>query len=299
MHEFLVLAKHLNYTSAAQALYISQPTLSRHINALEEELGVSLLNRSRHDVSLTPSGEDAVIAFDFIMQHCDALASQLGKITYNGVSGLALGMVHLGPSTIYGNRIIEYFEKNIPDVSISSVRTHISRIPINLERSVIDAAVVMSSPGFESTGMSNLVVDEIPVFAIVRRNHPWAQKKSVSLKELAAEHILSPHHPFDEFPFIEMLFKEKGIEYLGVESDAPLDSLLDYRDISSAVPVRGSLSTADAKGGLSLVPVENGTITQNVSILYRKNNTNPNLQTLIQNIPHIPKPAKGTGSPKI
>lgn len=57
LQSFLATAETLNFTKAAEALFISQSTLSRHIALLEEELGVVLLSRDRHNVSLTSAGE--------------------------------------------------------------------------------------------------------------------------------------------------------------------------------------------------------------------------------------------------
>lgn len=45
MREVLVLAEHLSFTTAAAKLYLSQPTLTRHVNAVEEELGTQLFER--------------------------------------------------------------------------------------------------------------------------------------------------------------------------------------------------------------------------------------------------------------
>ena len=53
LYEFLVLSHVLNYTRAAKALYISQPILTRHIQALEAELGMPLFRRTTHGVTLT------------------------------------------------------------------------------------------------------------------------------------------------------------------------------------------------------------------------------------------------------
>ena len=56
LHEFVVLAKHQSFTSAARELYQSQPNLSMHINAMEKELGHALFERNNSSVSLTPAG---------------------------------------------------------------------------------------------------------------------------------------------------------------------------------------------------------------------------------------------------
>lgn len=56
IYEYLSLATHLSFTSAAEELHVTQPTLSRHIIELEKELGVQLFNRGNR-ISLTLPGE--------------------------------------------------------------------------------------------------------------------------------------------------------------------------------------------------------------------------------------------------
>ena len=54
---FITLATLLNFTKAANAMFISQPTFSRHILSLEKELGVKLFHRDKRTVKLTKAGE--------------------------------------------------------------------------------------------------------------------------------------------------------------------------------------------------------------------------------------------------
>ena len=56
LREFIIVAKHLNITKAAQELYLSQPSLSARIAALEKELGYLLFDRSQNKLALTPAG---------------------------------------------------------------------------------------------------------------------------------------------------------------------------------------------------------------------------------------------------
>ena len=56
LNYFLAIAREKNITKAAQSLHVTQPTLSRQIAQLEDELGVKLLNRSSHNITLTEEG---------------------------------------------------------------------------------------------------------------------------------------------------------------------------------------------------------------------------------------------------
>jgi DNA-binding transcriptional LysR family regulator len=58
LQAFLTLAETLNFTRAAKALGITQPSISRQIKSLEEELGIPLFHRDHHSVALTPEGSD-------------------------------------------------------------------------------------------------------------------------------------------------------------------------------------------------------------------------------------------------
>ena len=58
---FVALAEELNITRAAESLRLAQPSLTRPIHNLEEELGVSLLNRSKNQVSLTEEGRSFLV----------------------------------------------------------------------------------------------------------------------------------------------------------------------------------------------------------------------------------------------
>ena len=73
MREVLVLAEHRNFTTAAAELFVSQPKLTRHVNAVEDALGVKLFRHTNHMVELTRAGAVAVKAFAKIADTFDTL----------------------------------------------------------------------------------------------------------------------------------------------------------------------------------------------------------------------------------
>ncbi|AHF11321.1 helix-turn-helix domain-containing protein [Dehalobacter restrictus] len=69
MHEFIALAENLNYSHTAEELFISQPALSRHITAIETDIGIQLLKRTKHSVELTPMGMIVVSEFKKLLNN--------------------------------------------------------------------------------------------------------------------------------------------------------------------------------------------------------------------------------------
>lgn len=281
MREFLVLAKHLNYTTAAQALYISQPTLSRHISALEDELGARLLNRTRHAVSLTSSGEAAMAAFSTVVQNCDDLLGQIGEITYETTMGLHLGMVYFGISAFYGGHLMDAFSSRYPEVNLSTITSNSSRIYESLYRRTIDVALAVSSTSFEDVEIGKAVVTTIPLYLVVHEDHPLAKRDSVKPQELAHEKITLPHIPIEKMNHIEKLFSSKGVKLGNLEYASDIDSMLSAMSVNGRAHIGTKLLTAMPGLDFIYVPIEDESFEEDVSLLYLKENKNPNIARLI------------------
>ena len=77
---FLAVAKHMNFTKAAEELYVTQPAVSRQIAALEEGLGVSLFVRTNNQIELSPEGQiyfDTFSKMESLYQDAEAKVKQL------------------------------------------------------------------------------------------------------------------------------------------------------------------------------------------------------------------------------
>lgn len=80
LREFIVLTQTLNYTRAAEILHLTQPTLSKHIVALEKELGCALFERDRRQVELTEAGNVFASAAQQIIETYDDATKKIGII---------------------------------------------------------------------------------------------------------------------------------------------------------------------------------------------------------------------------
>lgn len=90
---FSVLAKELHFGKAAQKLHITRPPLSRAIKQLEEELGVSLLERNQRTVTLTTAGEYLKRKADLILQNITAAEKEVKRIAKGEIGDLRITYV--------------------------------------------------------------------------------------------------------------------------------------------------------------------------------------------------------------
>ena len=114
---FVEVAKELNYAKAAANLYISQPAVSRHVIALENDLGVTLFSRSRHNVALTSAGMRFYSEAKDILERIDLSKSSI--LENPGEEMLNVGCV--SSIQIKGlSKIYEAYHKSRPNVMISN-----------------------------------------------------------------------------------------------------------------------------------------------------------------------------------
>lgn len=118
LYEFLVLSRVLSYSQAAKALYISQPVLTRHIQQLEEELGLPLLRRTTHGVTLTEAGRLLSNQVEGLLEKCDRALS-LTRVQNLPVRGSVRIACELEIS--YASQIREFtsrFMERYPDIEL-------------------------------------------------------------------------------------------------------------------------------------------------------------------------------------
>jgi DNA-binding transcriptional LysR family regulator len=96
MAEFVVLAETLNFTVTAERLFVTQPVLTRHVQAIEAEYGAHLLDRTTHNVVLTDEGRLALDHFRQILAQADDLKAELAARRAGIVGALTIGAQYYG-----------------------------------------------------------------------------------------------------------------------------------------------------------------------------------------------------------
>jgi DNA-binding transcriptional LysR family regulator len=184
---FLKVAELGSFSRAAEALFLTQPTVSEHVRALEDALGVQLLDRLARGTTPTRAGTlllgyaRRILALD--REATQAIAQFQGRMS---------GEVAIGGSTIPGEyvvpELIGAFRGKYPDVRIALLIGSSHDVQSWVEQGRVEIGVVGAVPTARSLETRPLMADELVV--VVGADHPWATREAISLDELRGEPLI-------------------------------------------------------------------------------------------------------------
>lgn len=141
MRYVIALSEELNFSHAAQRLYISQPSLSQYIRAIEDEIGTQLFDRSGGHVSLTPAGE----RFVEIAREILALADHLKEAVVRAGKG-ERGLLRIGVSdsgSIMMPLLLPELQNRFPETQISFVEQPVGELEVRVLNGELDLIFTM------------------------------------------------------------------------------------------------------------------------------------------------------------
>lgn len=178
------IAKRGSFTLAADALHIAQPTLSKTVIQLEEELGVLLFSREGKRPRLTEAGEAVLRYGRPILAQMDALHRELTDLAELRQGTLRLGMPPMAGSNFFPGVIGEY-RRQYPGVAIRLSEADANRLDEDLRAGLLDVGVLLT-PTDAAFYDSFIVIDD-RMKVVLPAGHRLADRPSLSLAELAEE----------------------------------------------------------------------------------------------------------------
>lgn len=175
-----------SFTKAGQELNMTQPAVSRAVNMLEEELGVTLLIRNRRQgVVLTDIGERVVRIFRGILDGFEKVDQEVAS-----EKGLETGVVRIGAfpvaSTYFVPRIMSHIAKSYPNIQFDIYEGTIAEIKEWIETRRIDVGFIISpTDAFETFHLHR---EEL--YAVLREDHPLSAKTVIQAADLFDQSLI-------------------------------------------------------------------------------------------------------------
>ena len=183
----VAVARERHFGRAAEACFVSQPTLSVAIKKLEEELDVKIFERGAAEVSVTPLGEEIVRQAQSVLDQAGAI-KEIAKRGKDPLAGaLRLGIIYtIGPYLL--PELVKHTIERYPQMPLMLQENFTVKLLEMLRTGELDCAI-MAEP-FPDTGLAIAPLYDEPFVVAVPADHPFAQRETVSAQELKNETML-------------------------------------------------------------------------------------------------------------
>jgi len=178
------IASEKSFTRAADILFVSQPSLSKQIKALENRLNISLINRENNSVSLTEAGKLFLDYAERILALCEESCRALNDLKTGDRGNLTVGASQT-IGTYLMPRVLALFAQNYPQMNIKVQVDSTRIIAKNVMDKEIDIAVVGGNVPEElqkNLEIEDFVNDEL--ILIIPKSHPFALRKKINKEDL-------------------------------------------------------------------------------------------------------------------
>ena len=191
---FVAVAQHRNFTRAAEALHVSQPTLSQQIRQLEDALGVLLLDRSGREIQLTDSGAAYMRYAQRALQDLEE-----GKRAIHDVEELSRGSLRLAMTPTFSAYLIGpllgKYNQHYPNVTLNILEMPQERMEAMLNEDALDVGIAFDETHSPDIETQVLFVEALAI--VVGKSHPYAKRRTpLTLPEFDNEALVLLNEEF-------------------------------------------------------------------------------------------------------
>jgi LysR family transcriptional regulator, hydrogen peroxide-inducible genes activator len=183
----VAVARERHFGRAAEACFVSQPTLSVAVKKLEEELDVKLFERGSNEISVTPLGEEIVRQAQSVLEQAAAI-KEIAKRGKDPLAGaLRLGVIYtIGPYLLPD--LVRNIITDVPQMPLVLQENFTVKLLDMLRAGEIDCAI-LAEP-FADAGLAVAPLYEEPFMVAVPKTHHLAKRKAINAEELKQETML-------------------------------------------------------------------------------------------------------------
>ncbi|RFM29541.1 LysR family transcriptional regulator [Deminuibacter soli] len=218
---FRTVALRLNFTKAAEELFITQPAVTKHIHELESHFKVKLFDRNGTRIRLTSAGE-------VLLQHTEQLFAVYRNIEFD-MGDLVKqhnGKLQLGASMTIAPYILPpilaAFHRKYPAIKVNLTSGNTQHMEQALEQKSIDLAVVEGRSRNQNIRYTEFLKDEIVLVSNIQ--HPWAKKDYLKPEELKQVPLLLREPGSGTQEVLEHALKQIGIKVSQLQTEMQLNS---------------------------------------------------------------------------
>jgi LysR family nitrogen assimilation transcriptional regulator len=262
---FVTVAQLGSFSAAARRLHVAQPALSRHVKALEEMLGVTLLRRSARGVRLTSDGEELFDRGSQVLEDLEMLPRRIGR-TSGTVSGRVVIGLPTSASAVMAVPLLQAAIHRHPQIRIHLIESLSGYLQEWIESGRLDLAVVYDPLPNAGIRLDPILVEEL--WLVGAAGTLPADRAYVGIHELPSYALLLPGSTHSHRRLVEGITASHGIRLNLV---AEVDSLTVQKRMVAAgatftILPRGAIHAELLSGSLQAARIVEPTISRSVTL---------------------------------
>lgn len=271
--------------AAAQKLNTSQPSLSRQIRDLEEEVGAPLLTRRARGVELTPAGRVFLDHARAVLSQAEAATEAARRVAHPAKPCFSMGFL-TGHELTWMPEALQILRDELPNVDVMISSQYSPLLADGLSKGKIDAAFLRRERGVPELAFRLLVKE--PLLVILPRDHRLAARKAISPQDLVGEAFVAVS---DTAPALRVVI-DNYLQRSGVNITPAHEADHLAMGMSLIVSTRGvGLLPAYAENFLPASvtsrPLKGDTPTVDLVLGYKKSNESPILRLLLSRLDEL------------
>ncbi|TMF82869.1 MAG: LysR family transcriptional regulator [Chloroflexi bacterium] len=246
---FVAVAEERHFTKAARGLHVAQPSVSRAIRVLEEELGTSLFHRMKGNVALTPAGETLLPWARRVLADVDGATGEVRELADLRRGRLAVGATPSLTITLLPPALAK-FHSAYPGIDLVLQEAGSRDLVRELEQGALDVALVILPVSHETLETSPLLREELVV--AVAPDHALASRRTIPIADLKGVPLVMFRDGYDLRAATVAACRRAGFEPLFALEGGEMDGVLRLAAAGLGVAVVPSL-VIDPAGPLKAV----------------------------------------------
>ncbi|RIX53930.1 LysR family transcriptional regulator [Paenibacillus nanensis] len=266
---FMEVARRQSFTKAAQALYVTQPTVSKMIKNLEDELGFVLIERVGKRIALTDAGSILYAQAKQIVSSFDLVTSRLTDLMELKTGRIRIGMPPMIGVSFFP-KMIGKFREQYPKISIQLFEHGAKKVEADVETGELDIGVVLL-PTKEELFESFCFVRQ-QLMLVTPPDHRLADRSEAALGELKDESFLFFHEDFALHDRIIAECERQGFEPDIVYKSSQWDFISEMVAAGLGIALLPEVICNELdKQRLRVIPLNKPVIPWHLAIIWRRN----------------------------
>lgn len=205
---FITVVEEKTFTAAATKLHISQPSLSTAIKKLEQNIGLTLLDRSTRKLRVTKEGELVYNEAKKLLTHASYVADEMKRLKMQGPLALSIGLIE--SSKFWIPKVFPSFREQFQDVRIKLLEI-LSLEEVENALTHFDIHIAITNQYIQNKEIAIIPIYEERLVALLPPNHPLQHDESITLKDVVNEDFIISKEGFQTREDILHAFRKQGM----------------------------------------------------------------------------------------